>query len=333
MLSKGVNWGNVQICAFFALRSRPSTAPQSDWDDFCFKLKLALWVTRKCVWIHVGHLVCKLAGLQAHNDYQDQKWVVLHGKTACVGLHPQRLDCFTPIFLQWYLFVTRPPYHQKSCDLEWCVAAVKMLWRKVGFTPRAIRRVPRNGQFSSAGVLSRVPLPLGAKLKNCPVRGLSSIHILKHPHLEPQLTPSSTLQRLHGIWLCEQNPHQYMQVAGPKTTHANIQQCTPITPQDMQILFAHIYTPLPDALMRLSLACYCRVLLRCVTMLSSLCMVLGNSSSLTTSQSPFILQHLIVSSALCHFWKRKLLGHGRWKLLGHGRGSCLGTAGHKLGIW
>jgi len=37
-----VNWGNVQRCAFFALRSRPSTAPQSDWDHFCFKLKLAL---------------------------------------------------------------------------------------------------------------------------------------------------------------------------------------------------------------------------------------------------------------------------------------------------
>jgi len=40
--SKGVNWENVQIFAFFALRSRPSTAFQSDCDHFCLKLKLAL---------------------------------------------------------------------------------------------------------------------------------------------------------------------------------------------------------------------------------------------------------------------------------------------------
>jgi len=97
-MPEGVNWGNVQICAFFALRSRPSTAPQSDWDHFCFKLKLALWVTRGCAWIHVGHSVCKLAGHQAHNDYQNLNRVVLHGKTACVGLHPQSLGCFTPFF-------------------------------------------------------------------------------------------------------------------------------------------------------------------------------------------------------------------------------------------
>ena len=42
------------------------------------------------------------------------------GETACVGLHPQLLDRFTPFLLN--LFVTRTPYHQKSCDLEWWVA-------------------------------------------------------------------------------------------------------------------------------------------------------------------------------------------------------------------
>jgi hypothetical protein len=70
----------------------------------------------------VGHSVCKLAGLQAHNDYRNPARVVLHGKTACVGLHPQLLDRFTQFFLQWYLFVTRTPYHKQSCDLEWWVA-------------------------------------------------------------------------------------------------------------------------------------------------------------------------------------------------------------------
>jgi len=46
----------------------------------------------------VGHSVCKLAGLQAHNDYQNPNRVVLHWRTACVGLHPQLLDRLTPFF-------------------------------------------------------------------------------------------------------------------------------------------------------------------------------------------------------------------------------------------
>jgi len=41
-MPEGGNWGNVQICAFFALRSRPFTAPLFDWDHFCSKLKLEL---------------------------------------------------------------------------------------------------------------------------------------------------------------------------------------------------------------------------------------------------------------------------------------------------
>ena len=48
IIPEGGNWGNVQICAFFALRSRPFTAPLFDWDHFCSKLKLELWVTRWC---------------------------------------------------------------------------------------------------------------------------------------------------------------------------------------------------------------------------------------------------------------------------------------------
>ena len=98
-----VNWGNVQICALFALGSQPSTAPLSDWCLFCFKLKLALWVTRGCAWIHVGRSVCKLAGLKAHSDHQNPKKVALHGKTAYVGLHPQLVERFTPFLLQWCL--------------------------------------------------------------------------------------------------------------------------------------------------------------------------------------------------------------------------------------
>jgi len=100
-LAEVVNWGNVQMCAIFALGSQPSTAPLSDWYQFCFKLKLALWVTRGCALIHVGCSVCKFAGLKAQSDHQNPKKVALHGKTAYVGLHPQLVDRFTPLLLQW----------------------------------------------------------------------------------------------------------------------------------------------------------------------------------------------------------------------------------------
>ena len=66
-------------------------------DYFCFISKLVLRVTRGCAWIHVGHFVCKLAGLQAHNDYQNPNRVT-HGITACVSLHPQVLNHSTLFF-------------------------------------------------------------------------------------------------------------------------------------------------------------------------------------------------------------------------------------------
>jgi len=105
IMSEGVNWETVQMCVFFALRSRPSTASQSDWDHFSFRFKLALWVTRGCAWIYVGHFVCKLAGLQAHADHQNPDRVALHGKTAYVSLDHRSLHRFTPSLLQWYLFL------------------------------------------------------------------------------------------------------------------------------------------------------------------------------------------------------------------------------------
>ena len=124
--------GCLNMC-LFALRSRPFTAPLFDWDHFCSKLKLELWVTRWCACIHVGCSVCKLAGLNAYADHQNPYRVALHGKTAYVGqtacwacwadsiwgLDHQPLHRLTPFLLQWYLFVTRTSYHQKSCDLEW----------------------------------------------------------------------------------------------------------------------------------------------------------------------------------------------------------------------
>ena len=61
--------------------------------------------------------------------------------------------------------------------------AVKVLWWKVGFTPRAIWRVPQTRQFSSSGVLStsgccpyKLPGPgptFNSHYKNTPIWGLS----------------------------------------------------------------------------------------------------------------------------------------------------------------
>ena len=43
--------------------------------------------------------MCKLAGPKAHSDHQNPKKVALHGKATYVGLHPQLVDHFTPLFI------------------------------------------------------------------------------------------------------------------------------------------------------------------------------------------------------------------------------------------
>jgi len=76
---------------------------------------------------------CKLAGLKAHADHQNLKRVTLHGIIAYVGLDHQKLHRFTPFLLQWYLFNTRTPYHQKLCKLEWWMACCeKFCGEKLG---------------------------------------------------------------------------------------------------------------------------------------------------------------------------------------------------------
>jgi len=92
-------------------------------------LKLALWVTRGCAWVHVGHSVCKLARLQAHNDYQNPNRVVLHGKTACVGLHPQLLIVSLHYFCDDICLLqisSTPP------EIMWFGMVGGLLWRFCG---------------------------------------------------------------------------------------------------------------------------------------------------------------------------------------------------------
>ena len=75
--------------------------------------------------------VCKPAGLQAHNDYQNPSRGVLHGKTACVGLQPQLLDRFTPFFCN-DTCLTRTPYHQNHMTWNGGWPAVYVLWLQWG---------------------------------------------------------------------------------------------------------------------------------------------------------------------------------------------------------
>jgi len=49
-------------------------------------------------------------------------------------------------------------------------------WWKVGFTPRAIRHVRRNWQFSSSGVAK---IPLGTRFRNCQMGREYSIHMFR----------------------------------------------------------------------------------------------------------------------------------------------------------
>jgi len=120
IFSEGVNWGNVQICAFFVLRNRPFRAPSSDWNHFCFEWKLALWAARGWTYIHVSHSVSNSTGVQAHPDHQNPDDAAFYEKTTHIRVYHQPLHRLTPFLLQLYLFVTRSPYHLKSCNLvEW----------------------------------------------------------------------------------------------------------------------------------------------------------------------------------------------------------------------
>ena len=69
----------------------------------------------------------------------------------------------------------------------------------MGFTPRAIRRVPRTGLVSSSGFSAR---PLDAKLRKGPVRGPRSINILKTPPFGDSDDPLWEHHQLYGHIKC-----------------------------------------------------------------------------------------------------------------------------------
>ena len=71
-------------------------------------------------------------------------------------------------------------------------SAVKILWWKVGSTPRRIRHRPRKllGSSSGANKNSEHGRPLGANHKPSKLWGPCSIHILKTPFFLAQSAPS-----------------------------------------------------------------------------------------------------------------------------------------------
>ena len=101
--------GQLEICptmCFICTRKPAIHCPSIRLGPFLLQIIFGIMSTRGCAWIHVGHSVCKLAGLQAVNDYQNPNRVVLHGKTACAYI-PNYLIVSLHFFLQCYLFVTR----------------------------------------------------------------------------------------------------------------------------------------------------------------------------------------------------------------------------------
>ena len=110
-------------------------------------------------------------------------WCLSMGKQHMLS---HALHLFTWFFLQSYLFITTTPYHTK-CAIWWSGwSAVKILWWKVGSTPRANRHVHPNCLLSSTGVInsSEQGLPLGAEFRSSPLGCLCSIHISKAPPIK-----------------------------------------------------------------------------------------------------------------------------------------------------
>ena len=79
----------------------------------------------------MGHSVCKLAGLQAVNDYQNPNRVVLHGKTACAYI-PNYLIVSLHFFAMIFVCYKDSTPHQNSCDMEWWVACCEDFVMKSG---------------------------------------------------------------------------------------------------------------------------------------------------------------------------------------------------------
>ena len=124
----------------------------------------------------------------------------------------QLLGHFNPFLLQWYLFIKRTLFIKNVSD--WCSRWWELAdWQWiVGFTPRAISRVPRTGLVSSSGFSAR---PLDAKHRNSPVRGPRAIHILKTPPFGASVDPLWEITNIrytvymYGSGTPRENYHQF----------------------------------------------------------------------------------------------------------------------------
>jgi hypothetical protein len=95
------------------------------------------------------------------------------GKQHVLAYIPNYFIVSLHFFLQWYLFVTRTPYHHKSCDLEWWVACCEDFVVKSG-----VHAVSNQTCALLLAVFElRCSLHLGANLRNCQLRRPYSIRI------------------------------------------------------------------------------------------------------------------------------------------------------------
>ena len=102
------------------------------------------------------------------------------GKQHVLAYIPNYLIVSLHFFLQCYLFVTRTPYHQKSCDLEWWVACCEDFVVKSGVYAVGNQTcTPLLAVFKLRCSRKLRSLHLGANLRNCQLRRPYSIHVLK----------------------------------------------------------------------------------------------------------------------------------------------------------
>ena len=146
-LSEGVDWGNAWKCAFLHSESSHSLPTQPT------ETILALYESWYCklheyVLIHVSHSARKLTGVKAHLDCPNPNWCLSMGKQHMLS-HITTHFIFSLDFCNICLLQHHTTQKYAIWWSGW--SSVKILWWKVGSTPRKIIHVRPKLLCSSLG--------------------------------------------------------------------------------------------------------------------------------------------------------------------------------------
>jgi hypothetical protein len=150
-LPEGVNWWNVQICDFIALRSHPlplnpiGTIFASDWSwhyELHEDVLGFMWVTLCPNW----------QGLELTMATKTLIWWFCMGKQHMLAYIPYYL-IVSLYFVCNDICLSQGLYNTKN-HVTWNGGWPAILWWTIGFTPHAIRHICQNRQHSSSGAIS-----------------------------------------------------------------------------------------------------------------------------------------------------------------------------------